>query len=109
MDAGLPVRWQADWVWCGDTGVRIGELEGVRDPEVVDRFVMLRRVFVLEDRPPHALLRAVANSRLVAWVNGEEVMRGPVRTDPRRVCAEVADVTPALRPGRNVVAVLARS
>src|SRR5918999_3589281 len=108
MDAGLPVRWQADWVWCGDTGVRIGELEGERDPEVVDRFVMLRRVFAVGDPPAHALFRAVANSRLIAWVNGVEVARGPVRTDPRRVCDEVVDVTPALRPGRNVVAVLAR-
>src|SRR5918998_6288238 len=99
MDAGLPVRWQADWVWCGDTGVRIGELEGERDPEVVDRFVMLRRVFVLEDRPAHALLRAVANSRFVAWVNGEEAMRGPVRTDPRRGWARGAGVKPGPRAG----------
>jgi hypothetical protein len=88
--------------------VRVGALEGERDPEVVDRFVMLRRVFALGDPPAHALFRAVANSRLIAWVNGVEVARGPVRTDPRRVSAEVADVTRALRPGRNVVAVLAR-
>src|ERR671918_1318909 len=48
MDADLPARWQADWVWCGDSGVRVGHLEGERDPAVVDRFVMLRRGFDLE-------------------------------------------------------------
>src|ERR687892_712069 len=104
MDAGLPGRWQAEWVWCGDSGVRVGELEGERDPEVVDRFVMLRRVFALGDPPAHALFRAVANSRLIAWVNGVEVARGPVRTDPRRVCPQAADVTAAVRPGPNVAA-----
>src|SRR5918996_5202066 len=103
MDANFPMCWQAEWVWCGETGVRVGELEGERDPEVVDRFVMLRRVFELERPPARAVLRCVADSRLVAWVNGEEVARGPVRTDPRRVRCEVVDVTEALRPGRNVV------
>ena len=108
MGAELPTRWEAEWVWFGETGVRLGPLEGERDPEVVDRFILLRRPFELEARPARALLRAVANSRLVTWVNGEEVARGPVRSDPRRMRAEVADVTSALRPGRNVVALLAR-
>src|ERR671918_2800111 len=101
MDADLPARWQADWVRCGDSGVRVGHLEGERDPAVVDRFVMLRRCFDLEAPPTRGVLRAAANSRLVAWVNGEEVARGPVRTDPRRMRAEVADVAAALRPGPN--------
>src|SRR5918999_4601650 len=108
MGAELPTRWDAEWVWCGDTGVRVDRLEGERDPEVVNRFAMFRRIIELEERPSRAVLRAVANSRLVAWVNGEEVARGPVRSDPRRVRAEVADVASALRAGRNVVALLAR-
>src|ERR671925_359470 len=108
MDAELPMRWQAEWVWCGDTGVDVWELEGKRDREMVDRFVMLRRSFDLEELPARAFVRAVANSRVVVWVNGDEIARGPVRSDPRRMRAEVADVTSALRPGPNVVAVLAR-
>src|SRR5919106_1490449 len=108
MGADLPTRWQAEWVWFGETGVLVGALEGERDPEVVDRFVLLRRAFELDARPARALLRAAANSRLVVWVNGEEVARGPVRSDPRRLRAEVADVTSVLHPGRNVVALLAR-
>src|SRR5919106_1137794 len=108
MDADLPARWQADWVWCGDSGVRVGHLEGERDPAVVDRFVMLRRGFDLEAPPTRAVLRAAANSRRVAGVNGGEVARGPVRTAPRRMRAEVADVAAALRRGPNVVALLAR-
>ena len=108
MDAELPMRWQAEWVWCGDTGVDVWEREGKRDREMVDRFVMLRRSFDLEELPARAFVRAVANSRVVVWVNGDEIARGPVRSDPRRMRAEVADVTSALRPGPNVVAVLAR-
>ena len=56
MGADLPTRWQAEWVWFGETGVRVGALEGERDPEVVDRFVLLRRAFELEARPAHALI-----------------------------------------------------
>lgn len=104
----LPHRWDARWVWCGDSGHRPGVLSGSVDPEVYDRFVLLRRSFDLAEAPAEALLRAVANSRLVVWVNGHEVARGPVRSDARSMRCELASVGAQLRAGRNAIAVLAR-
>jgi alpha-L-rhamnosidase len=103
-----PYRWDARWVWVGDTGHRPGVLSGSVGPEVYDRFVLLRRTFDLAEAPAEATLRAVANSRLVAWVNGEEVARGPIRGDARSTCCELVSVAEHLRPGRNSIAVLAR-
>jgi hypothetical protein len=95
-------------VWLGDTGHRPGLLSGSVDPAVYDRFLLLRRTFDLAEVPSDAVLRAVANSRLVVWVNGREVARGPVRSDARSTRCELVSVAEHLRPGRNVVALLAR-
>jgi alpha-L-rhamnosidase len=104
----VPYRWDAKWVWRGDTGHRPGLLSGSADPAVYDRFVLLRRTFDLADAPGEAVLRAVANSRLVVWVNGREVARGPARSDARSTRCELVAVAEHLRPGRNAIAVLAR-
>lgn len=108
MPIELPYRWDARWVWLGDTGHRPGLLSGAVDPAVYDRFVLLRRGFELAEVPEEAVLRAVANSRLVVWVNGHEVARGPVRSDARGTRCELAAVGEHLRPGRNAIALLAR-
>ncbi len=108
MTFELPYRWDAKWVWLGDTGHRPGLLAGSVDPTVYDRFVLLRRAFDLAEVPGEAVLRAVANSRLVVWVNGHEVARGPVRSDARSTRCELVAVAEQLRPGRNAIAVLAR-
>src|ERR687891_464017 len=78
MDADLPARWQADSVWCGDSGVRVGHLEGERDPAVVDRFVMLRRGSDLEatyipDWPLH-WIRSIHN--LMRYTGDRELVAG---------------------------------
>jgi alpha-L-rhamnosidase len=104
----LPHRWDARWVWVGDTGHRPGLLSASVDPAVYDRFVLMRRTFELSDLPDAAVLRAVANSRLVVWVNGQEVARGPVRADARGTRCELAAIGEHLRAGRNAIAVLAR-
>jgi hypothetical protein len=104
----LPFRWEASWVWLGDTGHRPDPMTATRATDVIDRFVLLRRTFDLDERPQAAVLRAVANSRLVAWVNGRQVCHGPVRSDPRGVPAEVVRVEQHLRRGRNSIAILGR-
>lgn len=108
-EVALPRAWQARWVWYGDTGVRaITSVQSVRDPEVLDRWVLLRRSFVLDAEPLGAMLRAAGDSRFVISVNGHEVCRGPVRSDPRQQRSELVDVGPILREGLNVIAVQAR-
>ena len=96
-------------MWNGPTGVRqLSPVQSERDPEVIDRWLVLRRVFELEALPAEALLRAAGDSRFVVWVNGRETCRGPVRSDPRRQRSELVDVLSLLRTGSNVVAVQAR-
>jgi hypothetical protein len=83
-------------------------VQSVRDPAVLDRWVLLRRAFHLDQLPGSVLLRAAGDSRFVVWVNGQEACRGPVRSDPRRQRSELVEVAPLLRAGENVVAVQAR-
>jgi alpha-L-rhamnosidase len=52
-----------------------------------------------------AAARLAATGRSTWWINGVEVGRGPVRTNPRRSVWDDADVTPLLRVGLNTVAV----
>ena len=44
--------------------------------------------------------------RYLLWVNGAEVGRGPIRSQPRPLRYDEYDIAAYLRPGRNVVAVL---
>ncbi|MBP5859240.1 hypothetical protein F3K20_41970 [Streptomyces scabiei] len=68
-----------------------------------------RRTFDLETAsgvPDRAPLRVSADSRYLLWVNGVEVGRGPIRSQPRRLRYDEYDIAGLLRPGRNVIAVL---
>ena len=47
-----------------------------------------------------------ADARYLLWVNGAEVGRGPVRSQPRRLRYDEYDIAARLRPGPNVIAVL---
>ncbi|MBF6440218.1 alpha-L-rhamnosidase N-terminal domain-containing protein [Nocardia cyriacigeorgica] len=56
--------------------------------------------------PDRAPARLTADSRYVLLVNGKEVGRGPVRSQPRRMRYDDYDLAPFLRPGDNAVTVL---
>ena len=101
------VRWHGHWV-APDVP------EFVIDPTSVGSDLppggfsraQFRRVVDLPDVPGRVPLRVSADSRYVLWVNGVEVGRGPIRSQPRRLRYDEYDIAPYLRPGRNVVAVL---
>jgi hypothetical protein len=67
---------------------------------------LFRRTFELRDLPAHAPARLTADSRYVLWVNGQEVGRGPARSQPSRQRYDAYDLAPYLVAGANVVAVL---
>src|SRR4249920_2403276 len=67
---------------------------------------MFRRTFDLEVVPEEAPARITADSRYVLWVNGQEVGRGPARSQPFRQRYDSYDLAPYLTVGANVVAVL---
>jgi hypothetical protein len=84
-------------------------IAGVRlDPSRFDRYVLFRKRLALEHVPARAPARITADSRYVLFVNGDEVSRGPIRSQPRKLHYDVIDIAGRLVPGDNVIAVLAR-
>jgi hypothetical protein len=94
--AELVSPWHAQWI-------------GVNEPAATNQWLCLRRTFELETVPAAALARIACDSRYWLWVNGEllvfegQLKRGP---SPDDTYFDTVDLASALRPGRNVVAVL---
>lgn len=95
-------RWRARWIWneVPDRSLFIPRRSG---PE---RWVAFRRRFTVEQVPDAVPTRIFADGRFVAWVNGREVARGPVRAPRGAARYAATDLAPFLEEGDNVVAVL---
>lgn len=109
--ARTPRRWRGEWIWTSRSGLlRPGPAEpiGAHDPAQFDQRVLLRREFALEGAPRTAALFATADARYIAFVNGERIGAGPGRHDSDSLTYDEWDITSLLRPGRNVIAVMAR-
>jgi len=101
------VRWHGHWVAPDVPSFAIDPASVGSDlPPAGFSRAQFRRVIDLQDVPARAPLRVSADSRYVLWVNGREVGRGPIRSQPRRLRYDEYDVAALLRPGRNAVAVL---
>jgi hypothetical protein len=101
------VRWHGHWVAPDAPEFVIDPTSVGGDlPPAEFSGALFRRPFDVDDVPPRAPLRLSADSRYVRWVNGTEVGRGPIRSQPRRLRYDEYDVAAYLRPGRNVLAVL---
>ena len=101
------VRWRGHWVAPDVPEFVIDPTSVGSDlPPAEFSRAQFRRVFDVEKVPPRVPLRLSADSRYLLWVNGAEVGRGPIRSQPRRLRYDEYDIAAYLRPGRNVVAVL---
>jgi alpha-L-rhamnosidase len=101
------VRWRGRWVAPDVPEFVIDPTSVGSDlPPAEFSRAQFRKVFDVEDVPQRVLLRLSADSRYVLWVNGAEVGRGPIRSQPRRLRYDEYDIAAYLRPGRNVLAVL---
>jgi hypothetical protein len=101
------VRWRGHWVAPDVPEFVIDPTSVGSDlPPAEFSRAQFRRVFDVEDLPPRAPLRLLAFAVCVFWVNGVEVGRGPIRSQPRRLRYDEYDIAPYLRPGRNALAVL---
>ncbi len=101
---------RADFIW------RPRDLQAVtfstaapRLPEEANRFVYLRRSFELAAVPSSADVHATADGRYQLFVNGTPLLHGPARSSAAFRYLDPIDLVPYLRPGRNVIAVLAHS
>jgi hypothetical protein len=100
------IRWRGHWVWSEPApqtrspfGPRGGD--GPR-PEARSFF---RKTFALSHAPTRVPARITADSRYLLFVNGQEVYRGPIRSQPRRLTYDYFDLAPYLKPGENTIAV----
>ena len=96
-DAFPDGRWRADWIWAEDT------------PPFDRHVVALHTHFELDAVPTTAPARWCAVSRATLYVNGVEIGRGPVRSNPRHQPADDIDLAPFLRSGVNTIAALVTS
>lgn len=95
MSGEAEPRWRGEWIDAGD-GRGDGGFERI----------LFRRVVELASVPAQVIVRIAADARYVMWVNGTEIGRGPVRSQPNRLTHDRHDLAPHLRRGRNVVVVL---
>lgn len=101
-------RWQARWIWDRPPALRLDTATRMVLDDPTDRVALLRRELTLDAVPASAPARIWVDGRYVLTVNGAEVARGPVRSDPRASHYDVVDLAPHLHVGDNVLAITAR-
>ncbi len=101
-------RWRARWIWHEPPRIAARSATRPEPADPVDRVALLRRSVHLDAVPITAPARVWVDGRYVLRVNGAEVARGPVRSDPRRAHYDVVDLAPHLVDGENVLALVAR-
>ncbi|MFA6172900.1 MAG: alpha-L-rhamnosidase C-terminal domain-containing protein [Kiritimatiellales bacterium] len=93
---------RANWIWSAErTHLRAAN----HSPShyEVRRF---RRTFDLPGVPTSLKAAVTGDSRYILYCNGQIVSRGPAKGDVRHHFYSVVDLTPHLKPGRNVLAAL---
>ena len=104
---------RAEWIWRqrperppGMAAI-FGPPRSVADER--NRFVYFRKSFDLAEPASSLPLHISADGRYQLLVNGTFVGRGPARCDPAFQYYDSYEIAPHLRPGKNVIAVLAHS
>lgn len=100
------IRWRGHWIWVEPSATPSrpfpdASTAGAR----AEAHGLFRKTFILERVPERAPARITADSRYVLFVNGQELSRGPIRSQPRRLYYDLFDLAPYLQPGKNVIAV----
>lgn len=70
-------------------------------------YCLFRRAFDLLTKPKSVEALLFADTRYKFWANGEYVLRGPARSDPRWPYFDRVPIEMFLRPGKNVLVILA--
>jgi len=101
-------KWRGRWIWFERPAIvtETATRPVLRDPS--SQVGLFRRALTLDEVPESAPTRVWVDGRYRLTVNGTELARGPVRSDPRRAHYDVVDLAPHLRPGPNVIALTVR-
>jgi len=96
------LRWRGHWIWTPEEPIApSGFMSAGINPQAKEAHGLFRKTVHL-DRVP---ARVTADSRYALFVNGQEVYRGPIRSQPRRLYYDLFDLAPFLQPGENVLAI----
>lgn len=87
----------AAWIWTGEIDPKSARVPSGARP--------FRKEFSLESLPGQVLLEASADDSFEAWINGKPAGKSDTSSFDQRVRS--FDVTRLLRPGKNVLAILA--
>jgi len=101
-------RWRARWIWDRPPTLRLDTATRAVLDDPTDHIALLRRELHLDAVPASVPARLWTDGRHVLRVNGVELARGPVRSDPRAAHYDVVDLAPYLVSGDNVLAIVAR-
>ena len=102
------IRWRGNWIWTQAPAIptdRFAAERGALEPPK-QAHGLFRKTFALASVPERVPARITADSRYILFVNGQEVNRGPVRSQPRRLHCDLLDLAPYLKAGENLIAVL---
>ncbi len=91
-------RWTAKWIWPH----RSTDWEA----PTARRTAVFRHDFVLDTRPLVVPARVAAVGRAQWFVNGHEIGRGPVRSNPQQMRWDDHDIAEFVRVGSNSIAVM---
>jgi hypothetical protein len=100
------IRWRGNWVWVGEEPVQpSGFYAGTIDPAARESHGLFRKIFNLSAVPARVPARITADARYALFVNGQEVGRGPIRSQFRRLHYDLFDLSPYLQTGKNIIAI----
>ena len=95
--------WRGSWIWDKppqETAFWWSPTQGE------SHFTYLRHAFSVANMPREVAARVTCDSRYVLYVNGDQLGRGPVRSEPEFLGWDEYDLAPSLRLGRNVIVAL---
>lgn len=101
---------RAQWIWRYRRLRQPAFLDTVPPyAEEANRYLYFRKTIEIENLLDAAGVHVSADGRYQLFVNGHFVGRGPARCNPAWQYIDEYDLTPHLRPGRNVIAALVHS
>ena len=104
------IRWHGHWIWNQADKPPVGlGLPGQAAFERAEQHSLFRKSFSLTVVPDCVPARITADSRYVLFVNNQEVYRGPIRSQARRMMYDLFDLAPYLVAGENIIAVYVKT
>ncbi len=100
------IRWHGHWIWVPEEPVvASGGFAASIDPQAKESHGLFRKTFSLAQVPDRVPARITADLRYALYINGQELGRGPIRSQFRRLHYDLYDIAPYLTIGENVIAI----